>query len=208
MGVLAMVVTSGLMAQFHLPGSSGNSGAKTPATPAPEKTPALQAPGPVQPTLAQPAAPPRVDHYVLSLTVKPGRILVDGFRAQTKEGSDLEACETVKPAPRNAFRIAETLMANQPAMQREWIRHGSCTGYTASEYFNALRFARSLVQIPVQLTSPEDNAPPETLRLIESQYAAANTGFPPGAFRVLASAVEVCFDLQLKPQSCSATGSK
>jgi hypothetical protein len=202
-----MAMTIGLMAQFHLPGSSSGSGAKSPPAPPPEK-PAVQAPGPVQPTVALPAIPAKVDHFILSLSVRPGRILVDGFRAQAKEGADLESCETVKPAPRGALRIAETLMANQAAMQQEWKRHGSCSGYGAAEYFNALRFARSLVQIPVQLTSPEEDAPQETLRLIESQYASANTGFPAGAFRARASAVEVCFDLQLKPQSCSPTDSK
>jgi len=194
-----------LMAQFHLPGTSPGT---SPAPSAPAKPP-LQAPAPAQPTLTPPAAPAaRVDHYVLSLSAKPGRILVDGFRAQSKEASNLESCETVKPASRAAVRIAQSLMTSLNAMQQEWSKHGSCTGFTAVEYFNALRFARSLVQIPVQLTSPDDDSPQETLKLIETQYVSANPGFPAGAFRALTSEVEVCFDLQLKPQACATTGSK
>jgi ribonuclease T2 len=196
-GVLAAAAAGGLMAQFHLPGNTPGSSTKPATPPAPAKPPAATAP----------ATPHKADHYVLSLSAQPGRIHVDGFRAESNDGLKLESCEAVKPASRAAIRIAQSLMASQPAMQKEWATDGSCTGYTAVEYFNALRFARSLVQIPVQLTSPDDEAPRQTLKLIETQYASANPGFPAGAFRAAASEVEVCFDLQLRPQACSVTGS-
>ncbi len=99
-------------------------------------------------------------------------------------------------------------MASRAAVQQEWAKHGSCTGLKAIEYFNTLRFARSLVQIPVQLTSPDDNAVAEAPQLAEAQFVSANPGFPAGAFRIADIGIEACFDLELRPLACPATGSK
>jgi hypothetical protein len=196
--VLGVIAAGALAGQIHLPGTSPGSPTKpTPSAP-PAKPPAQ---APVAPAAATQGD---LDYFILTLSVQSGRILVKGFRAQPGEGP----CGTVKPAPRGAIRIAESLMASQPAMREEWTKHGSCTGFTASEYFNTLRFARSLVQIPVQLISPDDDAAPSTPKLIVTDFVSANPGFPAGAFRADGTDVEVCFDPNIKPRACEVTGSK
>jgi ribonuclease I len=86
--------------------------------------------------------------------------------------------------------------------QHEWTGHGSCTRFTAAEYFDTIRLARSAVQIPVQIASPDDGAPEPDARVVESEFSAANPGFPAGALRASLSAVEICFDTEIRPAAC------
>jgi ribonuclease T2 len=199
--VLLSAGSGGLFGQFHLPGT----GSKPDAPPV---VPTLQkASKPAAPVAEPVTAPGHFDYYALSLAAQPGRVLVSGFAPRLNEGTNPESCGTVKAALKRATSLVAPLMQNEAAVQREWARHGSCTGLNALEYFNTLRFARSLVQIPVQVTSPDEDALPETPRLIEAQFVSANPGFPAGAFRAAGLEIEVCFDRQLKPQACP-TGSK
>lgn len=204
---LLSAASGGLLAQFHLPGTGPKS--DTPASPSTKAQPPTQQTTPPAPAAAAPEkAPGRFDYYVLTFSSRPGRVIVLSFAPHLNSGASPESCGTVKPASKGAVGIVESLMANRAAAQQEWAKHGSCTGLNAVEYFNTLRFARSQVQIPVQLTSPDEDAVPETPQLVESQFVSANPGFPAGAFRTHAADVEICFDLELRPLACPATGSK
>jgi ribonuclease T2 len=203
--LLASAAVNLLPAQFHLPGISGSSTAK-PDAPAP-KTKAAPAAG-AAPGAASPAPSRQFDYYALGISWSDGRITVKGFAPMANVGPNPESCGTVRPAPKSAVSIVTSIMPGRIAIQQEWVKHGSCTGLAAPEYFNSMRFARSLVQIPVQLTSPDGDAAAETPKTIEAWFGSANPNFMPGAFRAAANGVEVCFDLQLKPLACPATGSK
>jgi len=200
---LASGASGGLLAQFHLPGTTPKSDAQTPPASKQQK-----ASKPDAPASAPEKAPRHFDYYALAFSSRPGRVVVLSFAPRMNDGANPENCGTVKPASKSAIGLVEPLMAGRAAVQQEWTRHGSCTGLKAAEYFNTLRFARSLVQIPVQLTSPDDDAVPETPQLAESQFVSANPGFPAGAFRIAGSGVEICFGLELRPLACPATGSK
>lgn len=200
--VLVSAASGGMLAQFHLPGTGPKSD-----TPAPASKPRQTTP-PTAPAAAPTKAPGHFDYYALTFSSRPGRVVVLSFAPRLNEGKNPESCGTVKPASKGAVDIVESLMASRAAVQQEWAQHGSCTGLKAPEYFNTLRFARSLVQIPVQLTSPDEDAVPETPQLVESQFVSANPGFPVGAFHIAGADIEVCFDLELRPLACPATGSK
>jgi ribonuclease T2 len=206
--VLVCAAGGVLFAQFHLPSGAVNPGAKPDAPPKAKPT---TAPSPsAAPTAAATPEPGRFDYYELSLSWRGGRVLVEGFRPQSNQGPGPESCESVRPAPKRVLGIVQSLMQNETAIQNEWMKHGACTGLSAIEYFNTLRFARSQVQIPVQLTSlgsidSLEATQPETPAIVESQFVGANAGFPAGAFRASATEVQVCFDTQLRPRSCSGS---
>jgi len=212
--VLVLALAAALQSQFHLPGISGNS------APKPDAPPKTKAASPASTTPAAetaPAAPKRFDYYTLSVSWHAGKIAVKGLAPQMNQGPNPEYCGSVKPASKGAMSIVVSIMPDRNAVQQEWMKHGSCTGFAAAEYFNTIRFTRSLVQIPVQLTSPDVDTPAAAPKLIEAWFASANSSFPSGAFRVseadvraaatAEAEVEVCFDLRLKPRACP-TGSK
>ena len=205
--VLIVAATGILPAQFHLPGLSGNSSPK-PASPAPAtKSPTPSAATPDAPSATASAASRTFDYYALTITWVAGKVAVRGLAPRINQGRSPESCGPAKPASKNAIAVVATLIPDRNAAQQEWMKHGACTGSTPADYFNTLRFTRSLVQIPVQLTSPDADTPPESPKLVEAWFSSANPRFPAGAFRAAAAEIEICFDLQLKPQACP-TGSK
>ena len=197
--VTTMAMT--LVAQFHLPGTGSKS------DPAPKTKPpsATTAPATV-------AVAPGFEYYVLSLAWTPGKrgpFLVSGFLPEKSEGAGPESCKSDRKVSRGAVNLALPLMVSREAVQAEREKHGSCSELSAADYFNGMRYARSQVQIPVQLTSLEDPATESPLQ-IEAQFAGANPGFPAGAFRVGCEGgrfteVRVCFDREFKPRECMAT---
>jgi ribonuclease T2 len=183
-------------AQFHLPGSSGGS-TSTPAKPKP--------PASVQPAATTPAPgpDPHFDYYVLALAAD--KLYVMGLRPTALQGPSPEACGT-KHATKGAISLALPVMLNEAAARKEWDLHGTCTGLAPADYFSDVRLARSLIQLPVQLTALE-NAATEGPANIEAWFTAANPSFPAGAFQVACqekkpAAIHACFDLQLHPRPC------
>ncbi len=194
-----------LFGQFHLPGTGGKS------DPAPKKeTPSAAAASATAPSAAPVAS--GFEYYVLALSWAPGRggrFLVRGLLPEKREGAGPESCESDKKISRGVISLAQSLMENRSAVQTEWEKHGSCSGLSAADYFNNMRYARSQVQIPVQITSLED-ATTESPLQIEGQFAGANPGIAAGAFRVGCEGgrfteMRVCFDRQFKPRECMVT---
>jgi ribonuclease T2 len=205
--VRAGIVMAGaamLSAQFHLPGTGGKSDS-TPKTKAP-----VSAAAPITPV-----ASTGFEYYVLALSWAPGKrgpFLVRGLWPEKSEGAGPEACaadKSEKKVSKGAMSLVLPLMESREAIQTEWEKHGSCSGLSAADFFNGLKYTRSQVQIPVQFTSLEDAATQSPLQ-IEAQFAGANPGFPAGAFRVGCDGgkfteVRVCFDPQFKARGCMAT---
>jgi ribonuclease T2 len=204
LAVLPLAAAIPVFAQFHLPGTGGKSDA-----PGKPKNPAATAPP------AAPDTPSRFDYYVLALTWAPGngaQFAVRALLPEAREGVAPESCSSVKTISKGAMNLALSLMPSRAVIQQEWAKHGSCTGLSAMDYFNGIRYARSQVQIPVQFTSLEE-ATTETPLQIESTFGGANPGFPPGAFRTgctdgAFTEVRVCFDLHFKPRECMASANE
>ncbi len=173
------------------------------------------------------------DYYVLSLSWAPafcaegndaarnpqecatGRgigFIVHGLWPQAAGGRGPESCGPAKPVPKTVVNFALPFMFSPGLIQHEWSTHGVCTGLNAFDYFSDVLRARTLVQIPVQITSIESQIT-EGPRQIETQFAEANPSFPRGAFRTLCAGrvfqeERVCFDKNLRPLECTAAVSE
>jgi ribonuclease T2 len=170
------------------------------------------------------------DYYVLSLSwapafcaqpgaaaaspkeCAPGRgigFIVHGLWPESVAGKSPESCATAKPVPKSVVDFVLRDMLTPALVQHEWATHGICTGLSPFAYFSSIVEARAAVQIPVQITSVEDEIR-ESPGQIETQFSAANPSFPKTAFRTFCPRGEfqeerICFDKNLGPQACSAS---
>ena len=180
--------------------------------------------------LALAAAPAPFDYYVLALSwapdfcaqpgaaagnpkeCAPGRrvgFIVHGLWPEAVAGRSPESCGVAKRVPKPVVDFALRDIPAPGLIQHEWATHGTCTGLNPFDYFSSIAQARAAVQIPVQITSIEDEVR-ESPGQIESQFAAANPAFPRAAFRASCPRgalheMRICFDKNLKPQACTAS---
>jgi len=170
------------------------------------------------------------DYYVLSLSWAPafcaqpdaaggnpkecapgGRVgfIVHGLWPEATSGKGPESCATAKPVPKSVVNFVLRDMLSASLVQHEWATHGVCTGLSPFDYFSAIIQARAAVQIPVQITSIEDEIG-QSPGQIEAQFASANPSFPKTAFRTYCprgafQEERICFDKNLKPQPCTGS---
>jgi ribonuclease T2 len=178
--------------------------------------------------LAAQSTPAPFDYYILSLSWAPafcsqaneaarnpeecaaGRhigFITHGLWPENAGGRGPESCGTAKPVPKDVIKLVLPAMYSPGLIQHEWATHGICTGLNPFAYFSSVLQVRAAVQIPVQITSIENQitAGPQ---LIERQFAEANPSFPKTAFRTSCSnrtfqEMRICFTRDLKPRECS-----
>jgi ribonuclease T2 len=178
--------------------------------------------------LAAQSTPAPFDYYVLSLSWAPafcsqaneaarnpqecaaGRhigFITHGLWPENANGRGPESCGTAKPVPKAVINLVLPAMYSPGLIQHEWATHGICTGLNPFAYFSNALQVRAAVQIPVQITSIENQVTVGP-QLIERQFAEANPSFPKTAFRTSCSnrtfqEERICFDKNLKPRECS-----
>jgi ribonuclease T2 len=135
--------------------------------------------------------------------------IVHGLWPQAAAGKSPESCGTARQVPKSVVDFVLRYMVVPGLIQHEWATHGVCTGLNPFDYFSAIVQTRSAVQIPVQITSVEDQIR-ESPGQIETQFATANPSFPREAFRTYCprgafQEERICFDKNLKPQACTAS---
>jgi ribonuclease T2 len=172
-------------------------------------------------------APGQFDFYVLSLSwspsfcdasgergtppqqqcaARPYSFVVHGLWPQYQAGFP-EFCQ--QPAPRLDRNIVSSMLDLMPAPRlifQQWDKHGTCSGLSASAYFELVRKARAAVKIP-----PEFIAPKETLTVspdeLEEAFVKANAGLARDAMAVTCasrrvSEVRICLGKDLGFRSC------
>jgi len=137
--------------------------------------------------------------------------VVHGLWPQGKNGRGPERCGAAGPVSEDLIRVMLNYIPSESLIQHEWQNHGTCSGLSAADYFAAVRKARDAVTIPADLKQP-----PRPLRKspaeIEALFAAANPSFPKEAFHVSCyrdgdlQEVRICFDKDLSPRACGASG--
>jgi len=138
---------------------------------------------------------------------RPFSFVVHGLWPQYDKGFP-EYCQ--QPAPRLDRGIVSSmvdLMPNPRLIFREWDRHGTCSGLTASAYFDQVRRARAVVKIPdnfLELSEPLTVTPDE----VEDAFVKANPGLTRGAVAVSCDSrrlneVRICLTKELKFQDCA-----
>src|SRR6188768_1213971 len=106
---------------------------------------------------------------------RPFAFVVHGFWPQYERGFPSD-CQV--PAPRLARAIVDDMLDLMPSPRlvfHEWDRHGTCTGLSAKQYFEAVRKARAAIKVPpayLDLDKPAVVAPGE----VAAAFRKANPG--------------------------------
>ena len=171
------------------------------------------------------AQPGSFDFYLLNLswspefcTTHPGNaqcaarpgFVVHGLWPQNNDGTFPENCGGMSKPPNTAAYL--DIMPTVELILHEWRTHGTCTGLNPDGYFSQIRAAFRSVAIPSTFAATQ--TPPATVKPgdLLAQFSRANPSFPPDSFALscgnnFLTAVEVCFDKNIKPESCRAVRS-
>ena len=207
-------------------------GCKSPNPPAPTPRTSSDAAGRMQPVSgtrrnrpADNAQPGAFDYYLLNISwspefcqmhpgnpqcaARPG-FVVHGLWPQNNDGTYPENCGGM-PRPPNAAAYLD-IMPTINLIMHEWSTHGTCTGLNPDAYFSEIRAAFRSVEIPSIFAATQTPPASITPSALLAQFSRANPTFPPDSFALSCgnnylTAVEVCFDRKLNPQSCRAVRS-
>ncbi|HTR12202.1 MAG TPA: ribonuclease T2 [Roseiarcus sp.] len=168
------------------------------------------------------AAPGPFDYYVLSLSWSPAFCDLGGaekFPEQCAAGSgagfvvhglwpsnrmslDPEDCGLDDRASPADLAAARGLYLSEGLARYEYLKHGTCTGLSAADYFATVRYATDKIAIP-----PTLKAPREWLRLsprdVEDAFIAANPNLRPENMAVVCGRgelveVRICVSKDMK----------
>lgn len=135
---------------------------------------------------------------------RPG-FVVHGLWPQNNDGSFPENCGGMAKPPNSAAYL--DVMPTIDLILHEWSTHGTCSGLNPEAYFSQVRAAFRSVAIPSIFAARR--TPPAMIRpsVLLDQFSRANPAFPPDSFALSCgnnylTAIEVCFDKGLNPQSC------
>ncbi len=136
--------------------------------------------------------------------------VVHGLWPQGENGRGPEKCGSASPVSQSIIQQTLKYIPTESLIQHEWSTHGTCSNLSVADYFTAVRKARDSVSIPKDLDQPSQKlqlSPAE----IEAKLAAANSRFPPGAFRTSCykdgelQEARICFNKDLSPRPCTAS---
>ncbi|MGA7490439.1 MAG: ribonuclease T2 [Xanthobacteraceae bacterium] len=140
---------------------------------------------------------------------RPYSFVVHGLWPQYEKGFP-EFCQ--QPAPRLQRSIVSSMLDLMPAPRlifNQWDKHGTCSGLTASAYFETVRKARALVKIPDAYIEPSEQltVSPEE---VEQAFVNANAGLPRDGVAVTCDSrrlgeVRICLDKDFRFRSCPET---
>jgi len=168
----------------------------------------------------QNAEPGKFDFYLLNLSwspefcamhpanpqcaARPG-FVVHGLWPQNNDGTFPENCGGMPKPPNSAAYL--DVMPTIELILHEWTTHGTCSGLNPDGYFSRVRAAFRSVAIPSIFAATR--TPPRMIRPSDllAQFSHANPAFPADSFALSCgnnylTAIQVCFDKNLSPQSC------
>ena len=171
--------------------------------------------------------PGKFDFYVLSLSwspsyceaagdrgpppqqqcaARPYSFVVHGLWPQYEHGFP-EYCQV--PAPRLDRNIVSSILDLMPAPRlifQQWDKHGTCSGLSASAYFETARKARAMVKIPSQFVDLKEvlTVSPDE---VEDAFVKANPGLAHDAITVTCdsrrlSEVRICIGKDFSFHPC------
>jgi ribonuclease T2 len=171
--------------------------------------------------------PGSFDYYVLSLSwspsfcetsrgggdsqlqcgIRPYSFVVHGLWPQYDKGFP-EACQV--PAPRLDRRIVESmldLMPSRTLIYHEWDAHGTCSGLSQRDYFDAIRKAHAAVTIPPQYVQPQvplTVTPQEVIDdFVKANAALSSAGIDLDCNRTRLREVRICLSRDLHFRDCT-----
>jgi ribonuclease T2 len=133
--------------------------------------------------------------------------VVHGLWPQGENSRGPERCGPVRPVAQATVQAMLSYFPTASLVQHEWRDHGTCSGLPAADYFAAVRKARDSVRLPADLNQPAQQVR-STPEQIEAELAAANSTYPPAAFRISCygdgelKEIRVCLNQDLSPRAC------
>ena len=169
----------------------------------------------------------KFDYYVFSLSWSPeycagtqgggnstqcngGRqfgFVVHGLWPQNERGYP-QSCSSNSRVNKEMILRMLPIMPSEQLIRHEWKKHGTCSGLSASQYFEKVEDAYALVTIPPPYKNPRDAMSVEP-RQLKNDFVAANRNFDEKNFAIMCrgrflSEVRVCLDKDLNPRACGA----
>ncbi len=163
------------------------------------------------------------DYYLLSLSWAPTYCLthtddgaecsgkgygfvLHGLWPQYDSGGYPADCETDTDLSAQAAAKGRTIYPSERLMKHEWQEHGTCSGLSAIDYFNAADRATAAVRIPVELEAPRSDAA-FTATQITALFQRANPALPDNSLvvacsRAQMSEIRICLAKDLTIRSC------
>jgi ribonuclease T2 len=164
------------------------------------------------------------DYYLLNLSWSPeychshpeaaecaqrSTFVLHGLWPQNSDGSYPEHCADA-PGPSNPGEFSD-IYPEPGLLEHEWKQHGSCTGLSAEDFFNAARTAYKSVTIPPALAnlSSQTSMPPEQIAglFTQSNSSLRQEDIAISCGHNYLTAVEICLDKNLHPMACPAVRS-
>ncbi|MBO6719338.1 MAG: ribonuclease [Rhizobiaceae bacterium] len=120
-----------------------------------------------------------------------------------------EYCASAEPE-RVPYHLVDTVIDIMPSaglIGHQWRKHGSCTGLTQAEYFEATREAFARIAIPRRFEDADD-AQQVSAEEAEAAFVSANPGLAPGGIAVSCRAgrlaeVRICLTKDLSFRDCA-----
>ncbi|WP_074654568.1 ribonuclease T2 family protein [Terriglobus roseus] len=167
------------------------------------------------------AAPGKFDFYVLNLSWSPEfchghpsaaecsqhrAFTLHGLWPQNNDGTYPEDCSDA-PGPANPSQYAD-IYPDASLLQHEWQTHGTCSGLAPDQFLTLDRRAEHSITIPTALAHLKQQASMTPAQIV-TLFTQSNAGLPASSLAITCgnnflTAVEVCMDKNLKPESCSA----
>ena len=138
---------------------------------------------------------------------RPYSFVVHGLWPQYDKGFP-ESCQV--PAPRLDRRIVESmldLMPSRTLIYHEWDAHGTCSGLSQRDYFDAIRKAHAAVTIPPQYVQPQvplTVTPQEVIDdFVKANAALSSAGIDLDCNRTRLREVRICLGRDLHFRDCT-----
>lgn len=170
-------------------------------------------------SVPQPIALQNFDYYLLNLSWSPefcyshrdapecaqhATFVLHGLWPQNANGTYPQDCSGA-PGPTNPSQFSD-LYPDTGLLEHEWRTHGTCSGLSPNDFFNAARNAFHAINIPPKLSHlnhPISLPPIQILQL----FTDSNPSIPSSSLVLSCghnylTAVEVCLDKQLHPTAC------
>lgn len=167
------------------------------------------------------------DYYLFALSWSPAYCLLQGDQApqdqcgykrfgfvvhglwpQFERGYPSNCEPRSQKVPDDMAKKILPIMPSHQLIQHEWAKHGTCSGLSVNDYFNAIDKAYSSVNIPAELKDPQT-----ALRInpkdLSASFQKANPGFPQNSVAINCKSgqlteIHICLDKQLWARECSS----
>jgi len=132
--------------------------------------------------------------------------ILHGLWPQYKNGWPDHCSTNYSPPSKYEIDSMLDITPSRGLIRHQWKKHGSCTGLSPKQYFDAAHNALSRINIPTEywkVTQTHKQSPYE----IEKAFLRQNDGFNPDGITVICAQgrlreIRVCFDHQLNPMDC------